>query len=578
MYKAVLAVCGAIFLALVASIAWRDRGRRADFTFNNGLEVNSLDPHVISWKHDIRIANALFEGLMAFEVLPPAEGERMGRLGLTEGVAERVTISDDGLVYTFGLRGDARWSNGEPVTAEHFRWSWRRVMSPVTGADYTGLMYVIRGARAYHRTLAAGESASFDDVGVEAIDPRTLRVTLAAPCAYFLELTAFPTFFPVYPPLLARFPRTDGEPAAANGIGAYDAARWAHPDHLISNGPFILESHGYKREMVLRRSETYWDRDHVALGRVVALAIDDNGAALNAYESGMCDLISSLPPAAARALTEQPPAERRADFYRTTSFGAYYYRFNCQPVAAGRPNPFADPRVRRAFAMAVDKQDIVDVTGGKQPTASSFIPPGLTVTQRDGTAVAYRSAPGLPYDPDAARALLAEAGYGGGAGFGDVKLMYNTGAGHDSVAQRLASIWQTELGVTVVLLPKEGNSFGEALKKPDQKIWHVGRSGWFGDYRDPSTFLDMFTTGDGNNDCGYSNPAFDALMRAAAAESDQRRRMEIFRRAEKLAVMDEAAIVPLYHYVEYYMIRPRVKGAWPNQMGYTLLKQVSVER
>jgi len=578
MHKVVLSACAAILIALVATTVWRPHAGVADFTFINGPEVNSLDPHVISWKHDIRISNALFEGLMAFVVSPPADGERMGRLGLAQGVAERVETSADGLVYTFHLREGARWSNGEAVTAEHFRWSWQRVMTPLTGADYVGLMFVIRGARDYYDALRAAEPASFDDVGVKVVDLRTLEVTLAAPCAFFLELTAFPTYFPVYPPLLGGHPQTEGGVAAQNGIALYDASRWTLPEHLICNGPFILRSHWYKREMVLQRNDTYWDRSNVALQRVVSLAIDDDNAALHAYESGSCDLITSLPPAAARALTATRQADRREDFYRTTSYGTYYYRFNCQPTAAGRPNPLADPRVRRALAMAVTKQDIVDVTGGQQPVAESFIPPGLTVTDRSGAPAPYRSAPGLPQDAAAARKLLAEAGYPKGQGFGDVRLMYNTGYGHEPVAQRLASIWQTELGLTVVLLPKDTNAFGEALKKPDGKIWHIGRSGWFGDYRDPSTFLDMFVTGDGNNDCGYSNADFDAFMRAAATEPDQSKRMELFARAEKLAVIDEAAIVPLYHYVEYYMIRPHVRGAWPNQMGYTLLKQISVER
>ena len=363
MHKAVVIICFVALAVLVAATVGRDAEGRADFTFNNDLEVNSLDPHVISWKHDIRIANALFEGLMAFEVVPPAGDDRIGRLGLTHGVAERVDVSDDRLTYTFHLRPDARWSNGEAVTAEQFRWSFQRVLTPLTAADYVALMFVMDGARAYYEALAAGRTASFDDVGVRVIDGRTLEVRLAAPCPYFLELTAFPTFFPVYPPSLAAHRKTDGAVGPQGGIADYDASGWTRPGELVSNGPFVLESHWYRRQIVLGRNEHYWDRAHVACGRIVALAIDDNNAALNAYESGICDMITSLPLAAARALTAQTGEPRRGDYIRSTSFGTYFYRFNCQPTAAGRANPFADPRVRRAFAMAVDKADITAVTG-----------------------------------------------------------------------------------------------------------------------------------------------------------------------------------------------------------------------
>ncbi|NLF31249.1 MAG: peptide ABC transporter substrate-binding protein [Planctomycetes bacterium] len=563
MHKAVVLTCVVGLAILVAATAGREEGG-ADFTFNNDVEVNSLDPHVISWKHDIRIANALFEGLMAFEVLPPDDGGRVGRLGLTQGVAERVDISDGGLTYTFHLRRDARWSNGEPVTAGQFRWSFRRVLTPLTAADYAGLLFVIDGARAYYEALAAGRDAGFDSVGVRAIDARTLEVRLAAPCPYFLELTAFPPFFPVYPPLLE----------AHND----DAAAWTKPGVLVGNGPFVLESHRYRHRMVLRRSAHYWDRANVGCERIAALAIDDTRAALNAYESRQCDMITSLPPAAARALTAQPSERRRGDYIRSDSFGTYFYRFNCQPTAAKRPNPFADPRVRRAFAMAVDRSEITAVTGVGQREATTFIPPTLTLADRDGRPVAYEPPAGQVYDPDGARALLAEAGYPGGAELGEIRMIYNTGGGHEPVAQRLASIWQQELDVAVTLMPLDGNAFGAALKAKSDKIWHIGRGSWFGDYRDPSTFLEMFGSDDGNNDCGYADADFDALLRAAAAEGDPRERLRLFARAESRVIVEQAAILPLYHYVEHTLIRPHVRGAWPNAMGYTILKQIRVER
>ena len=200
------------------------------------------------------------------------------------------------------------------------------------------------------------------------------------------------------------------------------------------------------------------------------------------------------------------------------------------------------------------------------------------MTDTDGQPVPYVPPAGQVYDPDAARTLLAEAGYPGGAGLGEVRMIYNTGAGHAPVAQRLASIWQRELGAAVTLMPMDGNAFGSALKAKSDKIWHIGRGGWFGDYRDPSTFLEMFMADDGNNDCGYADAAYDGLLRAAAVETDPRERMRLFAEAEARVIVAQAVILPLYHYVEHTMVRPHVRGAWPNAMGYTILKQISVER
>jgi oligopeptide transport system substrate-binding protein len=514
--------------------------------------------------------------LMAFKVDPPPAGERVGQLSLTSGVAERYELSEDGRTYTFHLRQGAHWSNGQPVTAGDFRWSWQRVMTPATAADYATMMFHIAGARAYYRALADGGPASFADVGVRAVDDRTLEVRLEDPCAYFLELTAFPTFFPVYRPLLERHAESSSRPANFDGVATYKDA-WTSPQEIVTNGPFVLKDHWYKRQIVLDKNPQYWDRANVALKQVRALAIEDSKASLHAYESGNCQYIDSLPLPAVRALTDGTAGKARDDFYRVTTFGTYFYRFNCQPTAGGQPNPLADPRIRRALAMAIDRKDIVAVAGGRQEPASTFIPPGLVMQDRQGRPVVYRGPAGQAFDVSAARKLLAEAGYPGGAGLGEIRLMYNAGFGHEAIAQRLQAMWKEQLGVQVTFLVKDGAAFGQALKKKELKEWHVGRGSWFGDYRDPTTFLDMFLTGDGNNDCGYSNPRFDDLMRQGSREPDAAARMALYRQAEQIAIDEDAAIVPLYHYVEYFMIAPGVQGAWPNQMSYLVLKQVKVE-
>lgn len=577
MYKVVTLTCVVAVVALVLlGMRGQDVRRPDEFVFNNGPEVNSLDPHRISWKHDIRIANALFEGLMVFVIDPPAPGEDVGQVRVEPGVAERYEVSDDGRVYTFHLRPDARWSDGRAITAKDFVWSWKRVMTPLTAADYASMMFVIRGARAYFDAMNAGADVSFDQVGLAALDDHTLQVTLENPTAYFLELAAFTPFMPVDRQCLERFVRDPGA-ERQGGIAIYDEA-WTKPENLVCNGPFVLESHWFKYRMVLRRNPQYWGRDRIALDRITALAVEDRDAAMIAYESGRCEFIDAVPGGAARALMEMPPDRRRDDFFAVMSFGTYFYRFNCMSTAAGRPNPLADPRVRRAFAMVVDKQDIVDnVTGLRQPPATSLVPPGLVVRDGEGRPHEYVPPPGLRRDVQEARRLLAEAGYADPKDLGEIVLMFNTGYGHEPIAERLRATWQRELGVTVVFSRKDGGAFGQALKRRTDKEWHLGRSTWFGDYRDPSTFLDSYVTGDGNNDCGYSNPEFDRLVRAASATADQAERMRLFRQAETILVEQDAAIVPIYFYVEMSMIRPRVRGAWSNMMGTVMLRQISLE-
>ncbi len=450
------------------------------------------------------------------------------------------------------------------------------MMTPITTADYANLMFLIEGARDYYRRLAAGKPASFDSVGVKVLDEHTLQVKLENPCGYFLELTAFPPFFPVYRPLLEKYPYSE-TPVYYNGITAY-SEKWTDPDKIITNGPFLLKDHWDKQEMVLEKNPYYWDREHVALKRVRALAIEDVKASLHAYESGNCQYIDTVPIPAIRALLDGSARRKSNDFYRVTSFGTYFYRFNCQGDADGAKNPLADPRIRRALALAVDKVDIAAIAGGRQEPTDTFIPPGLTVLDRDNQPVAYKGPGGLKYDVAAAQKLLAQAGYPGGKGLPEIRLMYNAGYDHEKVAQRLQAMWQENLGIEVVFDVKDGGAFGQACKLQEHKEWHLSRGGWFGDYRDPTTFLDQFVTNDGNNDYGYSNPRFDEIMHQAAAELDQHQRMALYAQAEKIVLEDDAAVLPLYNYAEHLMIAPQVQGAWPNQMGYLILKQVLVSK
>ncbi len=261
-------------------------------------------------------------------------------------------------------------------------------------------------------------------------------------------------------------------------------------------------------------------------------------------------------------------AGRRDDIRSCMAFGTYFYNFNClDRLPDGRANPFRDKRVRMAFNLAVDKQALVDnVVKLGNRVATSFVPPG--------SIRGYNSPAGPDHDPEKARQLLAQAGYPGGKGLGPVELLFNTGFRHEHVGQAIAGMWREQLGAEVQLRGKETKTFAD--DKSNHRFM-IGRGGWYGDYGDPTTFLDLLTTGNGNNDSAWSNAEYDALIRAASQQGDPQERMQILARAEALAMQDEVPILPLYHYVNLYAFRSNVKGIYMNPRLINPLKNMYVE-
>ncbi|MBE3069592.1 MAG: peptide ABC transporter substrate-binding protein, partial [Planctomycetes bacterium] len=339
--------------------AYRTQGPPADLVWTGGPEVATLDPAKMTALADSRVAAALFEGLT---VLDPRD------LRPRAGVAERWDVSADGLTYTFHLRPDARWSDGRPVTAEDFDWSWRRVLDPKTAAEYAYMLYPIRGAKAYYEAaLKSPASADWGKVGVRVEGPRRLVVSLEQPTAYFLSLAAFATYLPVRRDAI----ETHGE-------------RWTFPPHLVSNGPYRLAEWRFRSRMRWEKNPYYWDAASVALDRIEVRVFEDTNTALLAYETGAVDLTTVVPALAIQPLLADRDAGRRSDVTHAVNLGTYYYRFNCTK------KPTDDPRVRRALALAIDRKAIIEraARGGQQPTGC-FVPPGLA---------GYESPPGLVED------------------------------------------------------------------------------------------------------------------------------------------------------------------------------------
>lgn len=482
---------------------------RADLVFINGAEPESLDPAIITGQPEGRVVNALFEGLCAYDEHGKA----------VPGMAESWEISPDALTYTFHIRPEAKWSDGSPLLASDFVESWRRTLTPATGSQYNYQLYPVKNAKAF----AEGKTTDFSQVGVRALNERTLVVELENPTPYFLELCAFPTLHPVPVALIERL-----------------GDDWIKPGNIIGNGAYILESWRINDKIRLRKNPHYWDRDNVALATIDVLPISDANVAFNFYASGLADLLMDkglAPPALLDDLRTRP------DFHAAPFLGIYFLRFNCTK------GPFADERVRLAFSLAVDKTRIVEkITRAGESPADGFVPPGIP---------GYVGTDGLAYDPAEAARLLEEAGYPKGQGFPSTTYLYSKSELNEAIAVELQNMWREKLGVTVQLLRQEWKVYLNSMSLLD---YDIARSSWVGDYPDPNNFLDMFLTGGGNNRTGWSSPAYDSLIANAASELDPKHRFGILREAEDLLVKTAAPVCPLYYYVGIQLYDPDTIG------------------
>lgn len=525
-----------LLLAMFGAFMWRaERLRKLEPTlqaatpdtlvFNNDAEPETLDPSLLTGITEMRIVDGLFEGLVN---LDPESTEPI------PGVAERWEIDPDKVVYTFYLRQNARWSNGKSVVAEDFLKSWQRVLQPETAASYVYQLFPIAGAEDYY----TGKIKDFSKVGVQAVDAHTLKVQLRAPCPYFLELAAFPTFFPVPVDLLLEH-----------------GDAWTQPGHLVGNGAFVLSEWSPRQQILLRRNPHYWDRHRVGLDLVKVLPYDDALTAYKLYLEGSIHWLPTLPVTRIEEIKQHP------DFYLAPYLGTYFYRFNTT-----RP-PFDDPRVRKAFSLAVDREVITrDILKGLAKAARHFCP----------AMRGYEPVAGLPHDPEAARQLLVQAGYGpGGKAFPAFELMYNTSDQHKAIAEAIAQQWQNVLGVRVSLLNCEWKIY---LNNMQSLEFDVCRSSWIGDYPDPNTFFDMFVADGGNNRTGWKNPEYDEWLKRARLETDPVARMKLFQQMERMLVEEELPILPLYIYVNKGLLRPEVEGWFENVRDLHPLKTLRLKK
>ncbi len=379
----------------------------------------------------------------------------------------------------------------------------------------------------------------FNEVGVKALDDHTLQVKLKSPTPYFLFLAG-------YYPLFATNPRC---------VETYGYPGWTKPDHIVCNGAFKLQSHRVRERIRLAKNEHYWNAANVRLNTIDALPVESLPTALNLYITGQVDWIPKVP----TTIVPELRRENRADYFPTPEMTIYFYRLNCT-----KP-PLNNPLVRKALALAVNKQQIVEgVTRGGELPALSIVPPGLT---------GYTPATGEPYNPQLAQKLLTDAGYPGGRGFPKIELLYNPSDEHQSIAELIQAQWKQNLGIDVGLQSME---WGPYLAAQQNLQYQIARAGWVGDYLDPNTFLDMWMSDNPNNQTGWSNKEYDKLITAAAAEPDPAKRMQLLHQAESI-VLNELPFIPIYYRVSTNMVRPYVKGWYPNLLDVHPLDPIWID-
>lgn len=523
-------------------------------TLNLGAEPKTIDPALNDAVDGATVICNAFEGL-----------ERLDAKDLPiPGVAEKYDVSTDGLHYTFHLRSNAVWSDGKPVTAQDFEYAWKRALDPATASNYAYQMYYIKNGQGFNESaLKDAEKtkgivpATKDQVGVKAVDAKTLQVDLAYPTAYFLSLMAFPTYAPVRQDVVEKNPTA-----------------WAtKPESYIVNGPFKMKEWKIKDTLTFVKNDKYWNAKTVKLTQINYKMLDQESSYLAAFKTGQLDYI------------ETPPAQEIPQLVKDGTakiypyLGTYYIDVmvdkTAKAVDAKAIKALSDPNVRKALSMAIDRQSLVtNVTKAGQLPATSFVPKGIPEdkTGKDFASKEYYAKDGS--DVAKAQALLAAAGYPGGKGFPKITYMYNTSQGHQDIAQAVQDMWKKNLGIDADLKNQEWKVFQVTRTS---KQYEVARGGWIADYTDPMTFLDLLTSSSGNNEPGYKNPAYDAKIIAAKNELDVPKRMQDMHDAEDI-LMNDMPLIPLYFYTNVACIKSYVKDIHKSPLGFIFLDTTYIQK
>lgn len=501
----------------------------------NGSEPQGIDPHIVTGVPEHHILISLCEGLTIPNPNPKDSN------GYIPGTAESWSISEDGKEYIFKLNKNAKWSNGEPVTADDFVWSWKRILTASLGSQYPDMLYYLEGAYEYHNGL----TNNFDEVGVKALDTHTLKVNLKNPTPFFIGLLSHYSTWPVHKETVLKYGDIDDR----NG-------EWTRPGNFVCNGPFQLKTWELNNKIVVEKNPYYYDASIVRLNEIHYYPVSNVMTEDRMFRAGQLHLTSSFPTQKCPMYIEEKNPTFKIDPY----MGTYFYRINTENKA------LSDVRVRKALAYSIDRKLLVDkVTQCGQIPAYSFTPPGSN---------GYQPSTEIPYDPILAKELLAAAGYSPENPFPKLEILFNTNEGHRKVALAIQQMWQNELGIEVELVNQDWKVY---LSREMVGDFQISRAGWIGDYEDPNTFLDLMRPNRGNNKTGWEDMDFDALIEKANTINDQNERYELLNKAEKILI-ENMPIIPLYTYVRVYQLSSDVKGFYPHILDHHHPKFIYLER
>ena len=497
----------------------------------NGAEPGTLDPALADLNPDLQILHDLFEGLVT---IGPA-GEAL------PGQAESWTISPDGMTYRFTLRPGLAWSNGAPLTAEDFAWSWRRMVDPRTGSKYGFPFYPIVNAE----RIVTGAEPDPNALGVRALDDRTLEVRLKAPTGFFLKLAGAPGFMPAYRPAVEKY-----------------GAQYTRPGNLVSNGAFMLSEWTPQSRIVAVRNPHYWDAAAVKLDKVEYLPIENQNEELKRYRAGEIDETYDVPSDQLDFVRAELPKDLRI----TPFMGTYYLGFNLT-----RPPFKHNLKLRQAINLVIDREaNVARITKAGEIPAYGWVPPGI-----EGYAPQSFDWKDEPMAARIAKAreLYAEAGYGPSKPL-VLELRYNTSENHKKIMIAVAAMLKQALGIQVELVNQEFKVFAEARKA--KRETQLFRDGWTADYPDANNFAELLLTDAGLNDSGYANPAYDALVHQAQLTVEPGARNALLQQAERLVLQDEP-LAPIFTYTLKRLVKPYVRGYTLNILGFYYAKEVSID-
>lgn len=499
----------------------------------NGTEPKDLDPHTVTGVPEHKVITALLEGLVSLNPIT---------LAPEPGLAASWAVSDDLKHYTFELQANAKWSNGDRVTAEDFVWSWQRMLSPNLASEFAYQLFTVKNARQFNK----GDITDFSQVGVKALSDKILTVELEYPTPYFLTLLAHYSTYAVHPPTVL-----------AHGAMDEPGTLWTRAKNYVGNGPFNLKEWRLNYIIRVEKNPYYWDAEKVKLKEIRFYPIDSVQTEERMFRTGALHATNEIPIDRIAVYRENDPELLAINPY----LGTYFYKLNTQNP------PLDNAKVRRALSMSIDRNAIVTaITKGGQIPAYTLTPPD---TQ------GYFAPPStVSYNPEKARQLLAEAGFPNGEGFPALRLIHNTNDGHRRIAVAVQQMWKQVLNVDIELFNQDWKVYLSRMTTMD---YQIARSSWIGDYPDPNTFLDMFVTDGTNNKTGWSNHTYDRLIEQAASTLDQKKRYQLFQQAEQL-LMEGSPIIPIYTYTRNMLKHPDLQGWHHNVMDLQPYKYVYLQQ